>query len=71
MLEQRLQRLESQLATAQKIADNASGSWDRFRKERDFHRLHHRRVLQEKNRLITDIRRLKQHYSLVRSELPL
>ncbi|KAK9863079.1 hypothetical protein WJX84_003984 [Apatococcus fuscideae] len=64
MLEQRVERLESQLAQAQKIADNASGSWDKFRKERDFHRLHHRRVLQEKNRLVTDIRRLKQHYSL-------
>ena len=66
MLEQRVQRLEAQLGAAQKTADNASGSWDKFRKERDFHRLHHRRVLQEKNRLVTDIRRLKQHYSLVR-----
>ncbi|KAK9836492.1 hypothetical protein WJX74_001643 [Apatococcus lobatus] len=64
MLEQRVQHLESQLIQAQKIAENASASWDKFRKERDFHRLHHRRVLQEKNRLVTDIRRLKQHYSL-------
>ena len=70
MLEQRVQRLETQLMQAQKIADNASGSWDKFRKERDFHRLHHRRVLQEKNRLVTDIRRLKQHYSLVRCTTP-
>lgn len=31
----------------------------RFRKERDFHRMHHKRVVQEKNRLITDIKRLK------------
>ena len=30
-----------------------------FRKERDFHRMHHKRVAQEKNRLITDIKRLK------------
>lgn len=31
----------------------------RFRKERDFHRMHHKRVVQEKNRLIIDIKRLK------------
>lgn len=37
----------------------ASATWDRFRKERDFHRMHHKRVAQEKNKLITDIKRLK------------
>lgn len=36
----------------------------RLAQERDFHRMNHRRVAQEKNRLITDIQRLKKHYSL-------
>jgi hypothetical protein len=41
------------------VAEAAAGTWDAFRKERDLHRMHHKRVAQEKNRLITDIRRLK------------
>ena len=44
----------------------ASATWDKFRKERDFHRMHHKRVAQEKNRLISDLQRLKKHYSVVR-----
>lgn len=28
------------------IADRAQGTWDKFRKERDFHRMHHKRVVQ-------------------------
>ena len=44
----------------------ASATWDKFRKESDFHRMHHKRVAQEKNRLISDLQRLKKHYSVVR-----
>lgn len=33
-----------------------------MRKERDYHRMHHNRVAQEKNKLISDIKRLKAHY---------
>ena len=33
-----------------------------MKKERDYHRMHHNRVAQEKNRLITDIKRMKAHY---------
>ena len=35
----------------------------KLRKERDYHRIHHKRVVQEKNRLIDDIKRLKRHYA--------
>ena len=44
----------------------ASATWDKFRKERDFHRMHHKRVAQEKNKLILDMQILKKHYSMVR-----
>ena len=44
----------------------ASATWDKFRKERDFHRMHHKRVAQEKNKLINDMQILKKHYSMVR-----
>ena len=37
--------------------------YTKLRKERDFHKMHHKRIVQEKNRLITDIKRLKNHYS--------
>jgi predicted nuclease with TOPRIM domain len=36
--------------------------FDNLRKERDFHRMHHKRVVQEKNKLIKDLRRLRDHY---------
>ncbi len=42
-----------------------------LKKERDFHRMHHRRVVQEKNKLLTDIKRLpaiqSPHHSLLHS----
>ena len=33
-----------------------------MKKERDYHRMHHHRVAQEKNKLITDLKRIKTHY---------
>lgn len=44
------------------IAAKARSTYDKLRKERDFHRMHHKRVVQEKNKLISDIKRLKAHY---------
>jgi len=35
----------------------------RLRKERDYHRMNHTRVAQEKNRLVADLRRLREHYA--------
>lgn len=32
--------------------------------ERDFHKMHHQRVVQEKNRLVADIKRLKKQYEV-------
>jgi len=45
------------------IAHKARTTWDKFRKERDFHKMHHKRVVQEKNKVITDLKRLKNHYA--------
>lgn len=58
-LEDELSSMRQELAAAREIAAHASSTWDKFRKERDFHRMHHKRVAQEKNRLISDIKRLK------------
>eukprot|EP00057_Strongylocentrotus_purpuratus_P034520 XP_795557.3 PREDICTED: sperm-associated antigen 16 protein [Strongylocentrotus purpuratus] len=43
-------------------AMKAKETYVKLRKERDFHRMHHKRVVQEKNKLIDDIKRLKRHY---------
>jgi chromosome segregation ATPase len=58
-LEEEVSALKRELSEARGIAAKASATWDKFRKERDFHRMHHKRVAQEKNKLITDIKRLK------------
>jgi hypothetical protein len=39
----------------------ASGLFEKLRKERDFHKMHHRRVVEEKNKLIRDLKRLVKH----------
>lgn len=54
--------MRQELEKARMVAEKAKQTWDKFRKERDFHRMHHRRVVQEKNRLIIDLKRLKRHY---------
>merc|ERR1719333_1313748 len=54
--------LRQEVEKARAVAAKAKQTWDKFRKERDFHRMHHRRVVQEKNKLIIDLKRLKRHY---------
>ena len=39
----------------------AKSTWDKLRRERDMHRMHHQRVVQEKNKLLVDLKRLKAH----------
>merc|ERR1712070_1167460 len=41
--------LRTELDKARKIAEHAESMFDNLRKERDFHRMHHKRVVQEKN----------------------
>lgn len=61
--------LRAELNDAKTIAAKASATWDKFRKERDFHRMHHKRVAQEKNKLILDIKRLKVRGCAGKAEL--
>lgn len=55
--------LQRELKTALEVAARAKQTWSKFRKERDFHMLHHKRVAHEKSQLITDMQRLKKHYA--------
>lgn len=61
-LDEKVRSLQQQLDKMREITAKAQGTWDKFRKERDFHRMHHRRVVQEKNKLATDLQRLRKHY---------
>ena len=53
-LDQQIGGLREQVEKMRQVAGKAQATWDKFRKERDFHRMHHKRVVQEKNKLITD-----------------
>lgn len=48
--------LRQELTKMQAIAERAQSTWDKFRKERDFHRMHHKRVVQVRGRLLPLIR---------------
>lgn len=62
-LEMDLKLMREEVEKFKAIADKAQGTWNKFRKERNFHRTNHQRVVQEKKKLITDIKRLKEYYS--------
>ncbi|XP_074856911.1 sperm-associated antigen 16 protein isoform X1 [Carettochelys insculpta] len=62
-LEMENRRLEKELENYKLAACKAKEALQKIQKERDFHRMHHKRVVQEKNRLIGDIKRLKAHYA--------
>jgi hypothetical protein len=61
-LDEQVVRLRAELAKMREITAKAQGTWDKFRKERDFHRMHHKRVVQEKGKLTVDLKRLRKHY---------
>eukprot|EP01029_Cantina_marsupialis_P023875 TRINITY_DN601_c0_g1_i13.p1 TRINITY_DN601_c0_g1~~TRINITY_DN601_c0_g1_i13.p1 ORF type:complete len:288 (+),score=72.35 TRINITY_DN601_c0_g1_i13:81-944(+) len=59
-----IRELTEQVKEEKQKAEKALGTWDKFRKERDFHRMHHNRVVQEKEKVMKDFKNLKKHYSL-------
>ncbi|XP_061096944.1 sperm-associated antigen 16 protein [Conger conger] len=63
LLDSELQNVQRERDDYREAAFKAGEALVRLRKERDFHRLHHKRVAQEKNRLIEDLKRLKKHYT--------
>lgn len=60
--ESRIVALEKELNKTGTIATQAKESWSQLKRERDYHRMHHGRVVQEKEVLIRDLKRLKRHY---------
>ncbi|XP_009987462.1 PREDICTED: sperm-associated antigen 16 protein, partial [Tauraco erythrolophus] len=62
-LEAENMRLRKDLENYKLAANKAKEAFLKMQKERDFHQMHHKRVVQEKNRLICDLKRLKAHYA--------
>ncbi|XP_064371420.1 sperm-associated antigen 16 protein isoform X2 [Dromaius novaehollandiae] len=62
-LETENMHLKKDLENYKLAANKAKEAFLKMQKERDFHRMHHKRVVQEKNKLICDIKRLKTHYA--------
>ncbi|XP_026794582.3 sperm-associated antigen 16 protein [Pangasianodon hypophthalmus] len=62
LLDNELKNVQRERDSYKHTAFQAGETIVKLQKERDFHRLQHKRVVQEKNRLIEDIRRLKKHY---------
>ena len=58
-LESALRAARADLDEQRELAQRATSTWDKFRKERDFHRMHHKRISQEKSKLLGDIKRLQ------------
>lgn len=54
--------LELECDRFKKAAAKAKEEYVKMKKERDYHRMHHNRVAQEKNRLLTDLKRVRAQY---------
>ncbi|XP_021119127.1 sperm-associated antigen 16 protein isoform X2 [Heterocephalus glaber] len=63
LLENENKNLKKDLKHFKQAADKAREDLQKTQKERDFHRMHHKRVVQEKNKLINDLKELKLHYA--------
>ena len=59
-LREQVASMRAELEKAQFTAEKAKATWDKLRKERDFHRMHHHRVQQEKTKYVGDIDKLKK-----------
>ncbi|KAM5228726.1 sperm-associated antigen 16 protein [Ctenodactylus gundi] len=62
-LENENKHLKKDLKLFKRAADKAREDLLETQKERDFHRMHHKRVVQEKNKLINDLKGLRLHYA--------
>ncbi|KAL8588698.1 hypothetical protein ACOMHN_046470 [Nucella lapillus] len=62
-LDSEVKFLKTEVNKFRNAALKAKETYVKLRKERDYHRMHHKRVVQEKNRLVDDLKRLRRHYA--------
>ena len=56
-LNEQCNALRAEVNAQKAVVAKATATWDKFRKERDLHRMHHKRIGQEKNKLLERERR--------------
>lgn len=62
-LEDKIDDLQKDLENTRRAAESARSTWDKLKKEREFHKMHHHRVQQEKQKLNEDIDKMKNRHS--------
>mmetsp|Transcript_7562 Transcript_7562/g.11222 ORF Transcript_7562/g.11222 Transcript_7562/m.11222 type:complete len:606 (-) Transcript_7562:1753-3570(-) len=60
-LEEQVNNLREELHKSRKVSSTSKNAWDKLKKERDHHKMHHQRVMVEKKNLMKEIKRLKKH----------
>lgn len=60
-LNDQVKELRHALDETRRVTEKAKGTWDKFRQQRDVHKMHHQRVLQEKDALAVKIKKLEKH----------
>lgn len=63
LLDNELKNVQRERDSYKQAAFEAGETIVKLQRERDFHRMQHKRVLQEKNRLVEGLRKLKKHYA--------
>jgi len=58
-METKIQKMTEELKQAKVVAENAKSTWEKLRKERDFHKHHQDRVNGEKVTITGDIKNVK------------
>ena len=61
-LDSMVKSLRREVNTCRKSVKEVQELYEKLKRERDFHRMHHKRVVQEKSKLVSDLRALKKHY---------
>jgi len=61
-MEAKLERMTNELKQAKVVAENAKSTWEKLRKERDFHKHHQDRVNSEKVQITGQIKNIKQEH---------
>jgi len=63
-LEEKIDKIQKELNEARLTAKNARATWDKLKKDQQTHRMHHKRVLNEKKALNDDINKLKNLHTI-------
>eukprot|EP01137_Pigoraptor_chileana_P034315 Opistho-2@26675 len=68
-LTETVKQLQGEVLRGHDIATRSASKCEKMRKERDFHRMHHMRVVQEKNTVAAEVKRLEKQLSSVEPTL--